>query len=102
MEDIESLTGKTADVLYFLGGAVKDQMFCQFIADASGKVVSAGPVEATAVGNALIQFRALGVVESERENGEILRKSFEIKRYLPRDTKIWTQMYAKYQNMLTK
>ena len=102
VEDIESLTGKTADVLYFLGGAVKDQMFCQFIADASGKVVSAGPVEATAVGNALIQFRALGVVESERENGEILRKSFEIKRYLPRDTKIWTQMYAKYQNMLTK
>lgn len=102
VEDIEGITGKTTDVLYFLGGAVKDQMFCQFIADASGKTVSAGPVEATAVGNALIQLRALGVVENERENAEILGKSFEIKRYLPRDTKVWTRMYEKYRNVIMR
>lgn len=102
VEDIEGITGKTTDVLYFLGGAVKDQMFCQFIADASGKTVSAGPVEATAVGNALIQLRALGVVENERENAEILGKSFEIKRYLPQDTKVWTRMYEKYRNVIMR
>lgn len=102
VEDIEGITGKKAEVLYFLGGAVKDGMFCQFIADASGKVVNAGPVEATAVGNALIQFRALKVVENERENAAILRKSFDIKKYWPRDAEVWTEMYEKYQKIVNK
>lgn len=97
--EMEEITGQSISTLYLLGGAVQDHSFCQFIANATGKVVSAGPVEATAAGNALIQLKTLGAISDERENVRILRESFPIHLYQPRETKIWDQMYEKYRKI---
>ena len=72
-------------------------MFCQFIANATGKTVSAGPVEATAVGNAMIQMKALGKLQNEKENAGIIQSSFDIIKYKPQDLELWDKMYQKYK-----
>lgn len=95
IKNLEKMSGRKADKLYLLGGAVQDSMFCQFIANATGKVVSAGPVEATALGNALVQMKALGVIGDARENAGIICKSFPIREYVPADVELWSEAYEK-------
>ncbi|WP_195421440.1 rhamnulokinase [Faecalicatena contorta] len=96
VEDLEAIIGKTVGTIYLLGGAVQDKMFCRFIANATGKCVSAGPVEASVTGNALVQFRALGGLEEETEFKSIIQNSFDICYYEPEDEMLWNQMYNKY------
>lgn len=100
VSDLEQIVGENVDTLYLLGGAVQDQMFCQFIANATGKKVSAGPVEATAVGNALVQFKALGILKNEKEYAKLIKKSFDVCYYEPEDVDLWDQMYAKYKEII--
>lgn len=98
--DLERITGKKSDTIYLLGGAVQDQTFCRFIANATGKNVSAGPVEATAAGNALIQLKSLGILEDEKDKPDIIKKSFDIWYYRPEETEKWDQMYQKYTKIV--
>ncbi len=79
-----------------------DQAFCQYIADATGRRVSAGPVEATAVGNAMIQLKALVAFPDEGAQRELLRRSFRIQCYEPKETKVWDRMYAKYREIVKR
>lgn len=94
--DFEKITGKTMKTIYLLGGAVQDQAFCQYIANAAGKQVSAGPVEATAIGNAMVQLIAIGAVEDEAQAAQIIRRSFHTRIYQPRDREEWEAGYQKY------
>ena len=96
---VEELTGETTDTVYLLGGAVQDHMFCQFIANATGKRVSAGPVEATAIGNALVQMKSLGILKNEKECTKLVKKSFDVCYYEPEDVDQWNQMYEKYKRI---
>lgn len=96
VEELEHITGYQTDTLPLLGGASQDKAFCQYIANATGKKVAAGPVEATAVGNALIQFHALGCIEKEQEMAALLRNSFQIFEYHPQDQAVWNEQYRKY------
>ena len=66
-------------------------------ADACARPVIAGPVEATAIGNILVQAMATGDVKSLDEARAIVRASFEVKRYEPSDTKQWDEAYGRYQ-----
>lgn len=102
IQELERITGKRVDTVYLLGGAVQDLAFCQYIANATGKTVSAGPVEATAVGNALIQLKALGAMRDEKENAKIIRASFPISIYQPEDTELWDEMYIRYRTVTEK
>ncbi|UVJ41349.1 rhamnulokinase family protein [Arthrobacter sp. CJ23] len=61
--DAERLAGRTVDVVHIVGGGSQNRLLCQLTADATGKPVIAGPVEATALGNVLVQARAAGVVD---------------------------------------
>ncbi|MCP1415568.1 rhamnulokinase family protein [Paenarthrobacter sp. A20] len=63
LADAERLTGRSAAVVHIVGGGSQNRLLCQLTADATGKPVIAGPVEATALGNVLIQARAAGVVQ---------------------------------------
>jgi rhamnulokinase len=63
LADAERLTGRSTAVVHIVGGGSQNRLLCQLTADATGKPVIAGPVEATALGNVLIQARAAGVVE---------------------------------------
>jgi rhamnulokinase len=62
LADAERLAGRSVDVVHIVGGGSQNKLLCQLTADATGKTVVAGPVEATALGNVLIQARAAGVV----------------------------------------
>lgn len=102
IEDLENIVGETVDTLYLLGGAVQDRAFCRYIANATGKRVSAGPVEATAIGNAMIQMKALGFMENGDESIRMIRESFDICCYEPKDTTRWNRMYERYRQITAR
>ncbi len=93
METIEDITGKTIDVLHIVGGGIKNELLCQFAANAIGKKVIAGPAEATASGNIIMQAMATGQIKTLAQGRELIRNSFEVKEYLPQDRETWEREY---------
>jgi rhamnulokinase len=61
----QELSGRHADVVHVVGGGSRNELLCQLTADAAGLPVIAGPAEATALGNVLVQARALGAVPTD-------------------------------------
>ena len=82
-EGIEALRGKPVKGIHIVGGGTKDTFLCQLAADACGIPVTAGPVEATAIGNLLMQYIAAGELKDLRQARELVIRSFEPKIYLP-------------------
>ncbi len=79
------LSGTTVKVIHLLGGGSQNELLCQLTADRSGLPVMAGPAEATAIGNVLIQARAQGLVTGSLESMRaIVASAFLPKKYLPR------------------
>jgi len=96
MERIEDVVGHRVDVLHIVGGGIQNELLCQFTASALGKKVIAGPIEATAAGNILMQARAVGQIGSLEELRALVRNSFELKEYTPQDAAAWTKHYKKH------
>jgi len=90
---IEDVTGDEIEVMHIVGGGIQNELLCQFTANAIGKKVITGPIEATASGNILMQAIATGFVKSLAEAREIVRNSFELKEYQPQDTSVWLEQY---------
>ena len=82
---IEEITNRTINEIYIIGGGCRNGLLCQIVANATGLSVFAGPVEATAIGNLMIQAKSIGQIKSIAEGREIIRKSFDIKKYLPEE-----------------
>ena len=80
-EEIEELLGKEYQQLFIIGGGSNADLLNELTAKETGLVTFAGPVEATAIGNILASMIATGEVFSLLEARELVRKSFEIKRY---------------------
>ena len=78
-EEIERLTGKTVNEIHIVGGGCQDTYLNRLTAEYTGKPVTAGPVEATAVGNLISQLIFNGVCGDLTEARELIKKSFEIK-----------------------
>jgi len=95
MERLEDITGQNIDCLHIVGGGIQNELLCQFTANAIGKKVIAGPIEATASGNLLIQAKAAGQIENLAELRKIVRNSFELKEYQPREASLWEEQYKK-------
>lgn len=83
LEAIAGLTGVVPAVLHVVGGGVRNRVLCALTAEATGLPVLAGPAEATAVGNLLVQAIALGEVASVAEGRELVRRSFPPETYQP-------------------
>ncbi|MFY1669462.1 rhamnulokinase [Plantactinospora sp. WMMB334] len=80
----QRLSGREVDVVHVVGGGARNELLCQLTADACGLPVVAGPVEATALGNALVQARALGVVSGGlAELRALLRRTGSTRTYRP-------------------
>jgi rhamnulokinase len=97
---LEELTGKRRDVIHIVGGGCQNELLCQLTADCCGRVVLAGPVEATAIGNVLVQavgMKQLGTLADARE---VVRRSFEVKRYEPRPDDRWAGHYERFLRLL--
>jgi len=89
LDELAQLIGRRPDRVHVVGGGVKNRLLCQMIADATDRPVVAGPVEATAIGNLLVQFAARdGQVDLRAIRG-IVRDSFELAHYEPRDAARW-------------
>lgn len=86
---LEELTGNRMEVIHIVGGGSQSEMLNQFTADACERPVLAGPVEATAMGNLLVQVRSSGELGSLGELREVVRRSCEVKEYTPANAAIW-------------
>ncbi|MBB5867818.1 rhamnulokinase [Allocatelliglobosispora scoriae] len=84
----QELSGRSVEVVHMVGGGSRNELLCQLTADACGLPVTAGPVEATALGNALVQARALGAVSGGLSDlRSLLRKHNPLRGYAPQSTR---------------
>jgi sugar (pentulose or hexulose) kinase len=96
-EKIQELTGKRARVIHIVGGGTKDGFLSQMTADACGIPVAAGPEEATAIGNLMMQAIAAGEVADLKQARQIVAESFELKHYTPSaDRALWDEAYGRF------
>jgi rhamnulokinase/L-fuculokinase len=100
VEGMEEVTGNKYNVINIVGGGIKDKMICQFTANATKRVVSAGPVEATSIGNIVVQGIAMGAIKDLNEGRKIVRNSFDIAEYQPQDSDEWDAAYEKWQKII--
>jgi rhamnulokinase len=94
----QSLSGRHADVVHIVGGGSRNELLCQLTADATGLPVVAGPVEATALGNVLIQGRALGAAPGTLpEMRAVVRACIEPRRFSPASSRprAWDEASAR-------
>ena len=96
----EQVSGRKVSRLHIVGGGSKSDLFNQTVADAIGRPVLAGPVEATAIGNVLIQALALGEIGSHAELRRIVRDSFPVKIYEPRPSEAWRKASDKFRSLI--
>ncbi len=101
-ETLEKLSGKKMDVLRIVGGGCQNRTLSQFAANATGRTVVTGPVEATAIGNIVMQMLAMGDIATLAEGREIIRNSFshESKTYHPQDVEEWQSGLAKWRSIV--
>jgi rhamnulokinase len=97
LERLEQVTGQRLDPIHIIGGGSQNALLNQLTADATGRHVVAGPVEATAIGNLLVQAVALGQLGSLAEARAVVRRSFTPQAYAPRPAADWDAAYAQMQ-----
>jgi rhamnulokinase len=97
---LEELTGTAVEVIHIVGGGSQNELLNQLTANACRRPVVAGPVEATALGNVLVQARAAGAIGTLGEIREVVRNSYELKRYEPRDESAWQDAYHRFQQLI--
>ncbi|MEI7732958.1 MAG: rhamnulokinase family protein [Verrucomicrobiota bacterium] len=102
LERLEQLTGKKIDRLHIVGGGIKNELLNQFTANALQLPVFTGPVEGTAIGNILVQAIALGHLPNLAAARKVIRNSFEMKAYQPKDATQWNDAYKRMQALLAK
>ncbi len=96
LEKLEIMSGEPLRTIHIVGGGSQNQLLCQLAADATRRVVEAGPVEATAMGNILMQALARGRIASLDEAREVVRRSFEVTTYEPGAAAGWDDAYARF------
>jgi rhamnulokinase len=99
LDEIAAVTGRRPNKLHIVGGGTKNILLNQLAADATGLPVVAGPVEATAAGNILIQAIALGRVASIADARAVVGASFPLTTYQPRDPAAWQAAYRRFQEL---
>jgi rhamnulokinase len=96
LEKLEQLTGKRLETIHVVGGGSQNALLNQFTADACNRHVLAGPVEATAIGNVLVQAVGLGILGSLAEAREVVRRSFEVRTFTPQNPAAWQGPYERF------
>jgi rhamnulokinase len=93
---LEELVGGRLETIHVVGGGTQNRLLCQMTADACGRRVVAGPIEATAIGSVMMQAVAAGAVGSIAEAREVIRRSFAVEEYSPRNGEPWNELYERY------
>jgi rhamnulokinase len=97
----EQLNGGRMATIHIVGGGTKNRQLCQFAADSTGRHVVAGPVEATAIGNLMMQAVAAGDVASIAEAREVIRRSFPVEEFDPQNAAAWDEAYQRFLKVVS-
>ena len=100
LDQISARTGRQFNVLHLLGGGTKDGFLCQMTADSLAFPVIAGPTEATALGNMLLQLIALNQLPDVAAGRELICKTETLRTYEPKPTAARDRAYRDFQNIL--
>ena len=100
LEEIEDCTSKTYSTIYMVGGGIQSKLLCQMTANACRTYVSAGPVEATVLGNIAVQLMATGEIKDLKDARKIINNSQKIDRYSPKDTMLWERAYERFNKII--
>jgi rhamnulokinase len=100
LQALETLTGKRLERISIVGGGSQNGLLNQFTADACERPVIAGPVEATALGNIMLQAVARGYLTDVRAGRQALAASVERRRYAPRNSGMWQEAFSRFEALL--
>jgi rhamnulokinase len=95
LERLEEILDRRLEPIHIVGGGTRNRLLNQFAADATGRRVVTGPVEATAIGNVVTQAMALGHIGSLEEGRQVVRNSFDIGTYQPAGGPEWDEAYGR-------
>jgi rhamnulokinase len=101
-DELERITGRTIETIRVVGGGCLNRSLCQMTADACGRQVIAGPVEAAALGNAMMQMAATGHLSSIAEGRAALKASAECETYLPAQNNQWRAAFERYKAVIAR
>jgi rhamnulokinase len=101
LEKINSMRDRPVEKLHIVGGGTQNDLLNRFTSDATGMTVIAGPVEATAIGNILVQAVAQKDLASIQEGRKLVARSFPLAKYEPENAKAWDSQYEKFRNILS-
>jgi rhamnulokinase len=96
---LRELTGSPISTIHIVGGGTQNRLLCQMAADACNCRVVAGPVEATAIGNVMMQAVSAGDLGSIAEAREVIRNSFDVEEYLPQNPAAWDSAYTRFEQL---
>ena len=96
IENLEALSGRKISVIHIVGGGSRNALLNQFVADCTGRRVVAGPSEATAIGNILVQAMGAGELANLDEARTVVRNSFELTAVEPHPSPVWEAAYQRY------
>lgn len=97
---LEELSGTRVEALHIVGGGTQNELLNQFTANACGRPVIAGPIEATALGNVLLQARTAGALATLADMRAVVRASSVLKTYEPRDHAAWGEAYGRFVELV--
>ncbi len=102
LAQVERLIGSTTTVLHIVGGGSRNTLLCQFAADATGREVVAGPSEATALGNVMVQAMATGEIAGLAQARDVAAASAQVRHYEPHESSQWEEREARLLAMRRK
>lgn len=100
LELIEELADRQFNGLHMVGGGIQNELLCQFTANALSRQVWAGPIEASAIGNMMTQYIALGKVATLAEARQIVATSFPMQTYQPQHIDEWKEAYERFRQVI--
>lgn len=100
LEALEDVTGSHFEDIRIVGGGSRNRLLNQFTANATGRRVMAGPVEATALGNIAMQMLATGAVSSLAEARQVIERSFPVERFEPQNVDRWDAQYRRFADYM--
>lgn len=96
IEKIEKLTGKRFEEIYLIGGAARSEILCQMSANICGRKVGTGPLNATALGNIIVQMLGKEEIKNVEEGRNLIQKSIDSKTYYPDENPIWKKQFEEF------
>jgi rhamnulokinase len=96
LEQLQLVTGRRCEAVHVVGGGIRNTLLCQLTADVLGLPVLAGPEEATALGNVLVQARSCGELGSLGEMRELVRRAVRVERFEPQGGRPANEIYERF------